>query len=106
MKITRPDLPAVASIIGIVATVVALGWWSIVGWMTPAQHEEDITHIEDHAQKTERAILEFQDRWQCDEWTEELDDLLALTDQTPLDGERIRRLRARADNKECERFDD
>lgn len=100
----------IGSGIALLAAIVALGstlnLWMIFGWTTPEAHTQDVQHIEDHAKKTEQAIVEFQDRWQCDEWTEELNDLLALVNATPLDNERIRRLRKKIDDKECFRFDD
>lgn len=97
--IKRPDLPTVASALGIIATISVLGWWSIVGWVTPQQHDADF-------HSTQNAVIEFQSRWICDETSEELADILALPDLTPLDGERIRKLRLRFNSNECERFDD
>lgn len=101
----RPDLPSIASIIAIVATLIALGVWTSIGWVTPEKHRSDFDHLEEHGQKTESAIIEFQTRWQCDEDSEELADLLIKPEITRLEDQRARTLRKRLDTNGCERFD-
>ena len=101
---SKPDIPAIATILSIVGAVVALGWWAKLGWMTPDEHKADIDHIEDHAQKTEQAIVEFQTRWMCDEDQEELEDLLKQPTRTPLELERVIQLRDAIDERDCHNY--
>ena len=98
------DPPAIATVLGIVATVVALGWWRAIGWTTPAEHEADIQHIEDHAQETQKAIVEFQTRWLCDEDREELDELLDKPTRTDKEVQRVRELADNIDERDCRQF--
>ena len=102
----KPDIPTIASLLGIIATIVALGWWGVIGWTTPEKHKADIDEVEQHALHVENAIAEFQNRWLCDEDSEELAELLAIRPRTDLQEERVRKLRNRLDDGGCHKYDD
>lgn len=101
---TKPDIPAIATILSIIAAVVALGWWAKLGWVTPDEHKADVTHLEDRAKETKNAVIEFQTRWMCDEWQEEMDDLLKLPTRTAAELEKVIQLRDALDESDCHRF--
>lgn len=88
--------------IGTVSAIVGLWFmldpWPVIGWVTPNQYNEDMS-----------VVTDFRDEWKCDEWDEELRDLLkeqaAGNTSTDL-AEDIRRLRQKMDKLNCGRFDD
>ncbi len=58
--------------------------------------------------KIVEAIGSFELRWLCDEWKEELNELLDIEpeDQTPRQAQRVLDLRERLSENNCYRFDD
>lgn len=90
-----------------VSAIIALAtaapvFWNDYGWITPAQHEQDLTAAGDD-------IREFRDEWKCDEYEEELVELLkrqqAGDDSVELK-RLIERIREKMDDIDCSRFED
>ena len=95
------------------ATYTAHELWESLGWTTPEHHHEDFTNLQVQNAQTQRQIAELSvqedDRfwaWKCDEWTEELDDMLKWESPSPLDRELISRQRKKMEEHDCARFDD
>ena len=110
--------------IGAVLTCLAAGLsmysqadeiWPKVGWVTQNQHDSDIeatsTAVEDFADKILGRIDRNHDEWKCDEYREELNELLEAKlrgDTSVKTSERILTLRDRMDEDslDCQRFED
>ena len=95
LKIGSVSLSAIATVVGL---WFMLDPWPKFGWITPNQHNEDMS-----------VITDFRDEWKCDEWDEELRDLLkqqAAGDTSTDTAEDIRRLREKMNKLNCGRFDD
>lgn len=83
--------------------VVAAGtslanWWPKVGWETPEQHKADM-----------QLLREFRDEWKCDEYDEELLELLEdvqAGDDSAETQHRIDRIRKKMEKIDCQRFED
>ena len=76
--------------------------WPLVGWTTPNIHNADI-------QRATGDVKEFRDEWKCDEWDEELLELLKsqATGDTSVETQlKVERLRAKIDKLNCSRFED
>ena len=76
--------------------------WPIVGWTTPNQHDADIIAFTGD-------VKEFRDEWKCDEYEEELIELLKLqaTGDNSIETRRkVERLREKIDKLNCQRFND
>lgn len=88
------------ALLGGVVSVIAIltAPWDKIIPTTREKHDHDV-------ETALQSVQEFRDEWKCDEWTEELSDILSITDPTPLDLQRIRVIRAKMDNRGCERFD-
>ncbi len=101
----------------VIVAVTMLGYasdavdaWPKVGWKTPTGHAKDIAELR---AESVGAVTEFRDEWKCDEYDEELRDLLreqqnrrdvGLSENTDLN-EDIRRLREKIDKLNCARFE-
>lgn len=92
--------------------VFGLGW-ADVGWLPPASHAEDIAALEQRIAELETdtvtGVKEFRDEWKCDEYAEELIDLLRRQragDNSVETEERINQLREKMQDTDCNRFDD
>lgn len=95
---------AVSLIAAIVGIWVAVPWAQIIP-VTRAQHDADIEEVRSESSD---AINAFYRNWRCDEWLEELDDLLdkeASGDITPQELERMSRLRDHIDEDDCGEFE-
>jgi hypothetical protein len=95
---------AIITIIGTLAGSVTAVYaaWPIIGWTTPSQHQSDID-------EAVGGIQEFRDEWKCDEYSEELLDLLKQQragDDSVETEERIKRLRDKMKKLDCDRFED
>ena len=87
--------------------------WSKVGWETPDSHETDL-HV--HQDATLSALTAIstkldvqQDEWKCDEFREELIDLIARSNADPANAEIIadlETLRGSIAERNCGRFKD
>ncbi len=105
MKLTATKM-TVGTLVPICAALVAM-WvnldpWPAVGWETPNQHDADYA-------ETIGEMKDFRDEWKCDEYDEELLDLLKAqrSGDDSVETEReIEKLRERMAKLECERFDD
>ena len=97
-----------------ILTILSLsfGMWSRVGWTTPATHKADIDAIIAERVVSEENVIDAiklsRDEWKCDEYDEELLDLLkeqAVTDTVEL-RHKIEKLRDKIDKLNCQRFED
>lgn len=93
---------AVSTLAAVVALWVTLDPWPSIGWTTPNQHNADFA-------MTSEGVKDFRDEWKCDEWEEELLELL----QKQADGDHsvqterdIEKLRIKITKLKCERFED
>ena len=92
--------------VGVIASVVVI-WttlnpWPAVGWTTPNQHNADMIEAVSE-------IKDFRDEWKCDEYDEEIRDMLrrqAAGDDNSDLTEDIKRLRAKMVKLDCGRFED
>ena len=76
--------------------------WPVAGWMTPDSHNADIL-------ETIGEVKEFRDEWKCDEYEEELVELMkqqAAGDSSIETKRKVERLREKIDKLNCERFED
>ena len=91
---------------------LTIAMWSQVGWTTPAKHDADIASIIAERMVSEQnvinAIKESRDEWKCDEYDEELLDLLREQEET--DTVEIRReiekIKDKMEKLDCQRFED
>lgn len=105
----------VAAIIAALGTITATGrvLWNDFGWITPVAYAEDLDGVLEAQAAIESTILseirKNQDEWKCDEYDEELADLLLAQsegDETIETAERIQRIRALRARRDCARFDE
>ena len=76
--------------------------WPSVGWETPNQHDDDYSEIVSD-------IKDFRDEWKCDEYEEELLQLLkrqATGDTSIETARKVERLKNKIDELNCQRFED
>lgn len=101
----------VASALSLIVAAQTVNWDGVLP-MTKAAHAEHVEAVLGQFVAAQDAAVEavskFEMRWICDEWAEELADLLLIAedDLTPRDEERIIRLRERIDENDCHRFED
>lgn len=104
------SLAAVATTIAIVTGSIAL--WPVVGWQTPNAHANDIVTIEaEHVVSQEEvldAIKLSRDEWKCDEYDEELLDLLLdQVENNSVENRRdIEKIKNKMEKLDCQRFED
>lgn len=94
---------------GTIATLVTIWYtvqpWPMLGWVTPNQHDADFAAAVEE-------LKEFRDEWKCDEYDEELDELMReLQDETdPFERQKIEReiekIKEAMERRDCARFDD
>lgn len=106
----QTGLAIAGSGVGLLAGGIAL--WPTIGWQTGASHAADVAALQARIEQLEieftGAVEKFYDNWQCDEWHEELVDLLKAQrngDDSVETAERIRILRERIARHNCERFE-
>ncbi len=95
-------------IVGALGTIVLQGpeIWHKVGWKTPAAHAAEIERVE--VAFTD-VLQEFRDEWRCDEYDEEVKELLNAQragDDSVETAERLRKLRELQDRRKCSNFDE
>ena len=93
-------ISAVAVVVSL--TVGATTLWPQVGWETPNQHAADYAGIVSD-------ISNFRDEWKCDEYEEELLELLkrqATGDTSIETARKVERLKNKIDELNCQRFED
>jgi len=107
-----------SAILGVIATLAAIGtagnqFWPTIGWTTPNAHAADVERLaseaEDATQEILDAIKESQDEWKCDEYDEELTDLLEKQEagDDSIELERtIEKIREAMQRRDCARFED
>ena len=88
---------------GVIAAVTAAGgaWTAMHSDMMPvtkARHNADLQQIIDVLERN-------QAEWRCDEYSEELAELLLIEEPNGTQRERIRVLRRLMDENRCERFE-
>lgn len=108
----------ISAVLGVIATLAAIGtagnqFWPSIGWTTPATHAADIERITAEADDSTKEILdairESQDEWKCDEYEEELQELLedqANGDDSMETALTIDKIRRAMERRDCSRFDD
>ena len=100
----------VASCLTCLSLTIAM--WSTVGWTTPAKHDADIASIIAERMVSEQnvidAIKESRDEWKCDEYDEELLDLLLEQEDTNTVEIRrdIEKIKQKMEDLNCSRFED
>lgn len=100
----------VVAVLGLIGAAQAVDWEPLIP-MTRASHAADMAALEASYKLEMEAVSEgidkFYANWQCDEWIEELDDLLdkQRVDDSPQLAERIQRLRDKIDENDCDRFE-
>ncbi len=108
------NLQTMLTIAGSAAGVIIAGFtlWPTIGWQTGARHDADMAAMKERLATIEAeftgAVEKFYENWKCDEWYEELVDLLAAQrngDDSVETSERIRILRDRIRDHNCERFE-
>ena len=101
---TKTSNIALISLVGVLisAGVGASQLWPVVGWTTPNQHDADF-------KEAVGAVIDFRDEWKCDEYEEELIDLLKLqaTGADSIEvGRKIEKLKEKIVKLDCQRFED
>ena len=89
------------------AAVLALAaaspaYWHDFGWVTPSQHDKDFA-------ETVGEMRDFRDEWKCDEYSEELLELMQRQAEgfdSPEVQHKIERIKKKMDDMECSKFDD
>lgn len=101
-------LTTLAAVAGLYATVP----WADVMPYSRAAHDAHIDELRREfvtkSEKAVEAIGNFELRWLCDEWREELTDLLnvPVDDRSPHENQRIIDLRERIDERDCHQWED
>lgn len=100
---------ALGAIVGLLAAWQTVDWSNIKP-MTHAAHVADVDSklakfvaAQDTAAK---AVEDFRMEWKCDEWREELDELLGVESPSPRQSQRIIDLRERIDENDCHEYED
>lgn len=108
----------ISAVLGVIATLAGIGtagsqFWPQVGWTTPNAHAADVEQLSSEAEDAKQQILdaiqESQDEWKCDEYDEELEELLedVADGDDSIETERtIEKIRRAMERRDCARFDD
>lgn len=112
MSVNNWTIGGSIALLGGVVTIWATVPWADVLPTTRAQHLADMETLraeyEVSLQEHEKGVDMFYRNWKCDEWFEELDELLEKKeagDESLKLEERIQRLRDKIDENNCSEFE-
>ena len=122
MNVTKKQMTWVGAVaVGVTVLTFAgkaLELWPTMGWMSQANHDKDIATIEEKHTVQQEAVLNAvnalsvkmdvgRDEWKCDEWEEELVELLKqqAVDHTVQRQVDIDQVREAMSKKDCTRFE-
>ncbi len=113
MKLTSREwtLTGIVTFLGALAALVTQipdGYWPVTRGTYDAGMAELEREFVTKSEKAVEAIGNFELRWLCDEWREELTDLLDIPvdDRTAHENQRILDLRERIDERDCHQWED
>lgn len=117
MKLGTVTVGSIAGVVILAGTLwttlnPAANPWQSLGWTTNERHDTELATLRDDLESritmTEEGSSKFYLHWRCDEWEEELLELLekkAAGDDSVELQRRINKLRDRIDEKNCDQFD-